>query len=272
VSALGQGDEAPVPGPTPRRGNGLQAATYVAIADLDPRLADAMLDALREEGVAAYAVSITHRQHGDFTLPRYRPLLDRLHVDSTATDDARALLDRRLPEIMADFPAPEREPEQLTDDEIWASIVAAYNAPAAEPVRRWPASEDVPDEHPPEARADEEPAKAAGPAGPAEPAAPEAPAPTGERPPAAPRPAEEHFVPPPPPPLPTADAVTRFAWAGLVGGPLFFLLTAILQMRAASWLAVLAVAAFVAGFVTLVARMKERGGDDETGPDDGAVV
>jgi len=264
VSALGQGDEAPVPGPTPGRGNGLQAATYVAIADLDPRLADAMLDALREEGVAAFAVPITHRHHGDFTLPRYRPLLDRLHVDSAAADNARALLDRRLPEIMADFHPPEREPEQLSDDEIWASIVAAYDAPSADPVPRWPASEDMPGEDRPVARSHEEAGE------PAEPEHPPESAP--EPPPPAPRAAEEHFVPPPPPPLPTTDPVTRFAWAGLIGGPLFFLLTAILQMRTTSWLAVLAVAAFVGGFVTLVARMKDRGDDDDAGPDNGAVV
>jgi hypothetical protein len=35
---------------------------------------------------------------------------------------------------------------------------------------------------------------------------------------------------------------------------------------------VLAVAAFVGGFVTLVARMKDRYPNDDTGPDDGAVV
>jgi hypothetical protein len=260
VSTRGQGDEAAVPGPTPGRGNGLQADSYDAIADLDPHLADAMLDALREEGVAAYAVPITNRQHGDFTLPRYRPLLDRLHVDSAAIDVARALLDRRLPEIMADFSAAERAsaaaPEQLSDDEIWAGIVAAYDAPsAADPVPRWPASEDVPSE--PDDGAGPDDALAAPPAG-TSPVTAEA--------------SGDHFVPPPPPPLPATDAITRFAWAAIVGGPLFFFLTALLRFRVASWLAVLAVVAFVGGFVTLVARMKDRGPDDGTGPDDGAVI
>jgi hypothetical protein len=40
----------------------------------------------------------------------------------------------------------------------------------------------------------------------------------------------------------------------------------------ANWMAVLAIAAFVGGFVTLVARMKDRPPSDDTGPDDGAVV
>jgi hypothetical protein len=267
MSALGQGDEAAVPGPTPGRGNGLRAESYVAIADLDPHLADAMLDALREHGVAAYAVPITNRQHGDFTLPRYRPLLDRLHVDSAATDDARALLDQRLPEIMADFRRAERasapEAEQLSDDEIWAGIVAAYDAPAAaDPVPRWPTSEDVP------GPGNGEPDDGPGPD--------DAPEPPADKPAATSAggaaPAEDHFVPPPPPPLPAADTVTRFAWAGMIGGPLFFLLTALLRIQVASWLAVLAVAAFVGGFVTLVARMKDRDPGDGASPDDGAVV
>jgi hypothetical protein len=261
MPALGRGDEAPVPGPNRGRSNGLQAASYAPIADLDPHLADAMLRALRDAGVAAYAVPITNRQHGDFTLPRYRPLLDRLHVDSAATDQARALLDERLPEIMAAFRPPAGEPEQRSDDEAWAAILAAYNAPAVEPERPWPASEDVAGD---DARGED--AASGGREG--EEGAAEA-----LRPPAGPPPApEEHFVPPPPPPLPATDPVTRFAWAGLAGGPLFFLIAAILQIQTARWVAVLAVAAFLGGFVTLVARMKDRLPDDDAGPDDGAVV
>ncbi|RSN48780.1 hypothetical protein, partial [Actinomadura sp. WAC 06369] len=39
-----------------RRGNGLSADTYAPLVDLAPHLADAMLTALRDAGVAAYAV------------------------------------------------------------------------------------------------------------------------------------------------------------------------------------------------------------------------
>ena len=85
-----------------------------------------------------------------------------------------------------------------------------------------------------------------------------------------PRDPEEHFVPPEPPPLPSGDPVTRWAWAGLVGAPLFFVLAALLGWRVEGWTALLAVSAFVAGFVTLVARMSDRHADDD--PDDGAVV
>ncbi len=40
-----------------RRGNGLSADTYAPLVDLAPHLADAMLAALGEAGVAAYATS-----------------------------------------------------------------------------------------------------------------------------------------------------------------------------------------------------------------------
>src|SRR5690606_39465210 len=42
-------------GPVNRRGNGLSADAYAPLVDLAPHLADAMLAALGEAGVAAYA-------------------------------------------------------------------------------------------------------------------------------------------------------------------------------------------------------------------------
>ncbi|HEX5535113.1 MAG TPA: hypothetical protein VFX33_15340 [Actinomycetales bacterium] len=79
---------------------------------------------------------------------------------------------------------------------------------------------------------------------------------------------EERFVPPEPPPLPRGDTVSRLAWAGVLGAPLFFLLAALFWHGAPTWLVVGAVGAFVAGFVTLIVRMPDR---DDDG-DDGAVV
>ncbi|MFD4374892.1 hypothetical protein [Streptomyces sp. NPDC058486] len=85
---------------------------------------------------------------------------------------------------------------------------------------------------------------------------------------------EGHFVPPEPPPLPEADTTTKFAWLGVVGGPVLMLLAVMLQWDMTWWLTTLCVGGFLGGFVTLVARMK---GDDEDddGYDDpgrGAVV
>jgi hypothetical protein len=95
----------------------------------------------------------------------------------------------------------------------------------------------------------------------------------------APEPAEEdfdeddegHFVPPEPPPLPTGDATARFAWLGVIGGPLLLLLAVLLGWEMTWWLATLGIGGFLGGFVTLVARMR---GDeeDEDDPGRGAVV
>lgn len=84
---------------------------------------------------------------------------------------------------------------------------------------------------------------------------------------------EGHFVPPEPPPLPEADATTKFAWLGVVGGPVLMLLAVLLQWDMTWWLTTLCVGGFLGGFATLVARMKHD--DDDDGFDDpgrGAVV
>jgi hypothetical protein len=79
----------------------------------------------------------------------------------------------------------------------------------------------------------------------------------------------EGFVPPEPPPLPRGDAVSRLAWAGVIGGPVFLLAAVIAWRTAPGILLLAAVAGFVGGFVVLVARMPKHRADDD---DDGAVV
>ncbi|MET9375109.1 hypothetical protein ABZX98_13270 [Streptomyces sp. NPDC002992] len=84
---------------------------------------------------------------------------------------------------------------------------------------------------------------------------------------------EGHFVPPEPPPLPEADATTKFAWLGVLGGPVLMLLMVLLQWDMTWWLTTLCVGGFLGGFATLVGRMKHD--DDDDGFDDpgrGAVV
>jgi hypothetical protein len=80
---------------------------------------------------------------------------------------------------------------------------------------------------------------------------------------------DEGFVPPEPPPLPRGDLVGRLAWAGVLFGPAFLLLTAFLWDDAGPLPLALGTLAFVGGFVTLVARMPARRDDSD---DDGAVV
>lgn len=82
---------------------------------------------------------------------------------------------------------------------------------------------------------------------------------------------EGHFVPPEPPPLPATDTTARFAWLGVVGGPILLLVAVLLGWDMTWWLATLGIGGFLGGFVTLVTRMKTD--DDEDGdPGRGAVV
>ncbi|MSO26869.1 MAG: hypothetical protein EXQ60_02240 [Candidatus Nanopelagicales bacterium] len=80
---------------------------------------------------------------------------------------------------------------------------------------------------------------------------------------------EGHFEPPEPPPIPMPDTIGRFAWAGAIGGPIFLVVVYLLGLG--SFLTTVALIAAIAGFITLVARKRDRvPGADER--DDGAVV
>ena len=57
--------------------------------------------------------------------------------------------------------------------------------------------------------------------------------------------------------------------ADLGGGPAYLIITAVIGRPLSNWLALVAIVAFIAGFVTLVVRMGDRPRDDD---DDGAVV
>ncbi|MEU0197592.1 MULTISPECIES: hypothetical protein [unclassified Streptomyces] len=82
---------------------------------------------------------------------------------------------------------------------------------------------------------------------------------------------EGHFVPPEPPPLPTADVTAKFAWLGVLGGPVLLLLAVLLGWDMTWWLATLGIGGFVGGFATLVTRMRTDDEEDDD-PGRGAVV
>lgn len=81
---------------------------------------------------------------------------------------------------------------------------------------------------------------------------------------------EGHFVPPEPPPLPDADVTSKFAWLGVLGGPLLLLLAILLGWEMTWWLTTLCIGGFLGGFATLVMRMRTDDEDDDPGR--GAVV
>ncbi|MFJ9440692.1 hypothetical protein ACIRRH_02340 [Kitasatospora sp. NPDC101235] len=83
---------------------------------------------------------------------------------------------------------------------------------------------------------------------------------------------EGHYVPPEPPPLPAADVTAKFAWLAVLGGPALLLVDAVVWREISGWPAWVGITAFLGGFVTLVARMKDRDEDEPEDPDHGAVV
>ena len=159
--------------------------------------------------------------------------------------------------------------EPLDVDSVFAAIVADWSRVTPESERSWPAAEDAgpelsttsDDSRDPFSR--DEPAPP-GPVG-TTPLLPE-----GARDPVVEHEDdEEGYVPPDPPPLPHLDFVGSLAWAGALGGPMFLLFAVIFWRTAPQILLMLAIVAFVGGFVTLVARMPQHRSDDG---DDGAVV
>jgi len=238
-----------------RRGNGLTADAYVQVADLTPQLADAMLAALREAGIAAYAVPAPGETGGYLDVRLPEEPTDRLYADASAKTAAEEILQTHLPELRADYAASRDE------DQIFAEIVASFDRPSAAGERPWPAEENIDEtsDDTAEDPAEESPGES-----------------TGEltmtarvvKPATDDEDDEDHFVPPPPPPLPKPDAMTRFAWIALLGGPIYLVASVFLSWEVPSWAAFVAVAAFIGGFVALVLRM----GDEPPEDDDGAVV
>ncbi|MEU9594331.1 hypothetical protein ACGF7W_04030 [Streptomyces sp. NPDC048219] len=82
---------------------------------------------------------------------------------------------------------------------------------------------------------------------------------------------EGHFVPPEPPPLPEGDTTAKFAWLGVIGGPVLLLLAVVLGWDMTWWLKTLGIGGFLGGFATLVMRMRT-GDEDDDDPGRGAVV
>jgi hypothetical protein len=79
----------------------------------------------------------------------------------------------------------------------------------------------------------------------------------------------DRFMPPEPPPISSTDLTSRLAWLGVIGGPLFLLIAALVWRTLPTLVVIGALAAFIGGFITLVARLPRDRGD---GSDDGAVV
>ena len=109
------------------RSNGLTAADYAPVAVLEPSVAADALLALRDAGVAAYAVQ-----------PEVEgPARATLFADRTALDIARRVVRELAPKAL---PA---EEVSAVDEVAWQQIVSGFSSTAPEPERGRQPSEDA---------------------------------------------------------------------------------------------------------------------------------
>lgn len=199
-----------------------------------------------------------------------------LWVDANHILLAKALTSRELPGAISYAQDPEagKGTEKLDVDAAFNDIVAGMDLVSDSPVAPWPAMEDA-DQEPEPRRPSSRLIRRAQPlepqpidpelalAGAADAEDLEADPPTVRD--------EEHFVPPVPPAIPHGEAIDRFAWLGLIGGPIAFLVFAFVDFGLGSILQVAAAGAFIGGCVTLLLRMGDRPSRADDW-DDGAVV
>jgi hypothetical protein len=220
-----------------RRDNGLDAALWSPVRDVDPRVGEHLLDVLAAAGIAAYLEPATDVEPYTRSVSLPSPPSDRLFVDRARRGEARDLVDRHADSHPpAPPPAPTRDPRTDADaDAEFARIVAAFEAEHGRTV----VSEEPRDDPPPP---------------PAEPSVLDAP--------------EEHYEPPPPPPLPVLAPASLYALVLIAVGAVLIIAPGRLGLTLDVGL-VLGVAAVASGVAVLVSRMRDRSVDDG---DDGAVV
>jgi hypothetical protein len=230
------------------RANGLTAAYYVPLRDVDPRVGVELLGRLGQAGIAAYVAPTPGSKggYGDVRPPSLPT--DRLWVDGDRRSQAESVI-----------------AGSISEDEAFEALVAMFHeSPPAE--APWPSTEELtsPVRANPWttrrsiiARQEQEGAARTPDGEPALPAHVEAFL-------------DEHFVPEPPPPLPRLAGMTLLAVGLIVLGVLMLVFHDQIPSDFTAGSMFLAPCAIVAGFVTLVWRMRDR--DDDDSDDDGAVV
>jgi hypothetical protein len=230
-----------------RRNNGLDAALWSPLSDVDPRIGEHLLDLLHAVGIAAYLEPSANVEPYTRSVTLPSPPSDRLFVDRARRAEARVVVDEHAPSAAEAGDAARAAPSDrsaarpeirpgIDEDAEWARIVARFEA-----------------EHGRSVVADEP--SAAPPPAPHE-------VPVLDRP-------DEHYEPPAPPPLPAPSPASLYAVLLVIGGVLLVGAPGLLRLSADLGL-VLGVAAIAGGVAVLVSRMRERS-DDGDG-DNGAVV
>ena len=168
-----------------RRDNGLDAALWTPLRDVDPRVGEHLLDVLEAAGIAAYLEPAA--DVGPTPARSSCPARRRTGCSSTApAGPRRAALVERHGRRRRARPAPpepaagaQDERRDLDEDAEWARIVAAFEAENGRIDVDGRAPRDGPP--PPAARAGDA------------------------------RPPDEHYEPPPPPPLPVPAPASLYA-------------------------------------------------------------
>jgi hypothetical protein len=256
--------ELPLPPRRGRRDNGLDAATYVPLADVDPRIGEHLLDVLKLAGVPAYLEPSADIEPYTRALALPSPPTDRLWVDREQHVTAREIVEAEVgaPRARVDDgdDRPSRGLSDADEERAWQQIVAGFaDDTQPGPVPPWPVLEDAsPVEHDEDDEDEFVPDRTAYDLGTG----------TGGEPDLAPD-DEEHYVPPPPPPVPRLSKHALAAVALLALGGVLLVAPGPLGFDDGTGFA-LGVAAIVCAAGLLVWRLGERRSDD--GPDDGAVV
>ncbi len=250
-----------------RRDNGLDASTYRALRDVDPRVGEHLLDVLRDAGIAAYLDPTSDVDAVTRSIALPSPPSDRLYVDRRLSADASALIhdydldENGLPASDSSRPLPAGHAvgtgsgsvgsagvtASSIDDAQWRELVAAYEADHGRLGDTLTADLDATAqqravEHEAAQRAAIEAEEAA---------------------------EEEHYEPPPPPPLPVLSSSAAYALILLTGGALLLIAPGLLGFSGDLGF-VFGVLGIAGGVGMLVWRMREGPAFDD--PDDGAVV
>ena len=239
----------------------LPAGAYAKLVDVDPPIAEHVMDLLAQARIPAYAEPLVGDTgpYRDVRAPD-RPTT-RIYVEKSRLAEARDAISSGLPALRADFHADAAARADADDmrrasseriEAAWDDIVSGFHTAEPPPrpgIEGSGLSQRLVREH----------------TEPPEPPAAGAPGPRDYV--VADDLDDEGFTPPPPPPMPRPrDRFDALAWIGVLGGPLAIILAFVFGLG--GWVAAAGFAAFTAGFVTLVARASDRRDDDG----DGAVV